>query len=88
LCQHSRDGARKADMMGTEGRRGDKCYIDALVGKMLDLHKRLAEAKSPTDRNRLQRRITATDQAIDNLVYELYDLTDEEIAIVEGAADQ
>ena len=57
-----------------------------LVEKMLDLHKRLAETKTPTDRNRLQRQITATDQAIDQLVYELYDLTDEEIAIVEATA--
>lgn len=59
-----------------------------LVEKMLDLHKRLAEAKTPTTRQRLQRQITATDQAIDTLVYELYDLTDEEITIVEGATDQ
>jgi len=32
----------------------------------------------------LQRQIDATDQQIDKLVYELYGLTDEEIAIVEG----
>ena len=31
----------------------------------------------------LDRLIAATDQQIDHLVYELYDLTDEEIAIVE-----
>jgi len=31
-----------------------------------------------------QRQIDATDQEIDRLVYELYDLTDEEIAIVKG----
>jgi len=36
-------------------------------------------------RERLQRQIAATDQAIDELVYELYDLTCEEIAIVEEA---
>jgi hypothetical protein len=33
----------------------------------------------------LQRRIDPTDREIDRLVYELYGLTDEEIAIVEGA---
>ena len=33
----------------------------------------------------LQRQIEATDRQIDRLVYELYDLTEEEIAIVEGA---
>jgi len=27
-------------------------------------------------------------QAIDTLVYELYDLTDEEIAIIQGAAEE
>jgi hypothetical protein len=32
----------------------------------------------------IQRRIDATDQQIDKLVYELYELTPEEIAIVEG----
>jgi hypothetical protein len=32
----------------------------------------------------IQRQIDATDQQIDKLVYELYGLTPEEIAIVEG----
>jgi hypothetical protein len=34
---------------------------------------------------RLQRAIAATDRKIDNLVYELYALTDGEIKIVEGS---
>jgi len=33
----------------------------------------------------LSRQIEATDVAIDKLVYELYGLTEEEIAIVEGS---
>ncbi len=33
----------------------------------------------------IQRQIDATDRQIDRLVYELYDLTDEEIRIVEEA---
>jgi hypothetical protein len=33
----------------------------------------------------LQNAVTATDQQIDQLVYELYNLTQEEIALVEGA---
>ena len=33
----------------------------------------------------LSRQIEATDGAIDKLVYELYGLTEEEIAIVEGS---
>jgi hypothetical protein len=56
-----------------------------LVQTMLDLYK---QASSGTDHDRtlLARRIEATDRQIDRLVYELYDLTDEEIGIVEAAA--
>ncbi len=57
-----------------------------LVERILELHKRLAEAKTQRDRELLQRQINATDQEIDKLVYELYGLTEEEIAIVEGSA--
>jgi fido (protein-threonine AMPylation protein) len=57
----------------------------ALVERMLDLHKRLAAAKTPADKERLQRQIDATDQ-IDRLVYDLYGLTEEEIRIVEGTS--
>ena len=57
----------------------------SLVETMLDLHKRLAEAKTPTDRQLLERQIATTDNQIDRLVYELYELTEEEIGIVEEA---
>lgn len=53
-----------------------------LVELMLDLHKKLAAAKVPAEKTRIQRQITATDSAIDNLTYELYNLTPEEIKIV------
>jgi predicted nucleic acid-binding Zn-ribbon protein len=52
---------------------------------MLDLHKSLAVAKTPSQKTALQRQIDATDRRIDRLVYELYNLTDQEIAIVEEA---
>ncbi|MGH7773725.1 MAG: hypothetical protein ACREQA_15980 [Candidatus Binatia bacterium] len=42
-------------------------------------------AKNPNDKTSLQREIDATDRQIDQLVYELYGLTEEEIRIVEGA---
>ena len=45
-------------------------------------------AKTPTDKTAIQRQIDATDRQIDNLVYELYDLTDDEIRIVEEATRQ
>jgi hypothetical protein len=54
-----------------------------LVDCILTLHKQLASATTPTDKTILQRQIEATDREIDRLVYKLYDLTDEEIKIVE-----
>jgi len=41
------------------------------------------EAKLDHERNTLQRQIDATDKQIDELVYELYNLSDEERRIVE-----
>ena len=38
----------------------------------------------PQEQEMVKREIESTDRAIDNLVYELYGLTDEEIKIVEG----
>jgi hypothetical protein len=55
-----------------------------LVEQMLALHKQLAEAKTGHEQTMIQRQIDATDRQIDKLVYELYGLTPEEIAIVEG----
>jgi hypothetical protein len=59
--------------------------IVALVDSMLALHKQLAAAKSAAERAILQRQIDATDAEIDRLVYDLYDLTAEEVSVVEGA---
>lgn len=56
-----------------------------LVERMLELNRRLAAAKTNHDRTILGRQIDATDRRIDLLVYELYELTDEEIAIVEAS---
>jgi hypothetical protein len=52
---------------------------------MLDLNKHLVEAKAPQTKTVLQRRIETTDRQIDRLVYELYELTEDEIKIVEGS---
>ncbi len=57
----------------------------SFVQTMLDLHKQLSAAKTPPDRTAIQRQIDATDRRIDMLVYELYDLTDDEIRVVEDA---
>ena len=56
-----------------------------MVDSMLAMHKQLASAKGEAQRVAIQRQIEATDRAINRLVYNLYGLTKEEIAIVEGA---
>ena len=58
-----------------------------LVDRMLDLHKKQPEAKSPLEKERIARDIETTDRQIDQLVYDLYGLTEEEIKIVEGATE-
>jgi methylase of polypeptide subunit release factors len=59
-------------------------HIGNLVDSMLALHKQLASAKAEAQRGAIQRQIEATDAEIDRLVYDLYGLTEEETAIVEG----
>ena len=63
-------------------------HITHLVKSMLALHKQLASANSVSQREIIQRQIDATDAEIDRLVYELYGLTEEEIAVVEGAGGE
>jgi len=67
----------------TDAARHDKMV--ALVERMLELHRKLAAAAIPADKDLYQRQIEATDRQIDALVYELYDLTEDEIKIVEEA---
>jgi len=56
-----------------------------LVDSMLQAHQTLAAAKTDHEKSLIQRQIDTTDKQIDQLVYELYGLTDEEIRIVEEA---
>jgi hypothetical protein len=55
----------------------------ALVEEMLALHRRLAAARTDHEQTNLKRQIDAADRRIDRLVYDLYNLTEEEIRIVE-----
>jgi hypothetical protein len=57
----------------------------ALVDGMLALHNQLANVRAGHERTVIQRQIEATDRQIDNLVYELYGLTEDEIKIVDEA---
>lgn len=59
----------------------------ALVEQMLDLNKRLSVAQTQHEKTILQRQIEVTDRQIDQLVYELYELTEEEIRVIEETVD-
>ncbi len=56
----------------------------AQVERMLDLHKKRSGKLAPSELERVEREIAATDAEIDNLVYELYGITDEEQKVIEG----
>ena len=76
---------RKLDMLD-RGDKGRRDRMVSLVERMLDLHKRLAEAKTAHGKTNIQRQIDVTDEQIDNLVYELYGLSEDEIKVVKAAA--
>jgi type I restriction-modification system DNA methylase subunit len=65
-------------------------WTDLAAGadRMLALHAKLAAARTDHEKTVLQRQIDATDREIDQLVYELYGLTDDEIKIVEELSRQ
>jgi hypothetical protein len=64
--------------------RHDKLVV--LVDKLLGLMPKLRAATADSEKAVLQNAVTATDQQIDALVYELYGLTADEIKLVEGHA--
>ena len=53
-------------------------------GNEMRIMKDLPKAKTPHERESLKRTIAATDKQIEQLVYELYGLAEDEIRIVEG----
>jgi hypothetical protein len=60
--------------------------ITLLVSQMISLLEYLPQTKTDQERRLVQQEIDATDIRIDALVYELYGLTPEEIAVVEGSS--
>ncbi len=67
----------------------DKTRYDKLVelvDKLLTLTPKLRSATAESEKAVLQNAVDSTDQQIDALVYELYGLTPEEIALVEGSS--
>ncbi len=68
---------------------GDKRRHDRmvrLVTAMLDAKTHLAAAKTERDADYYRGKCDALDREIDSLVYDLYDLTAAEIALVESAS--
>ena len=59
-------------------------HMVLLVKKIMDLKKQMYDAKLPHIKTTIQRQIESADKQIDQLVYKLYGLTDEEIKIVES----
>jgi len=64
-----------------------KSQVDKMsnfVNRIIELNQRLEDKWLDYEREAIRRQIEATDRQIDQLVYELYGLTEEEIKIVEG----
>jgi len=59
--------------------------IVTLVDQMLDLHRQRAAARTPHDIEHLERQIASFDAQIDQHVYRLYDVSAEEIALIEAS---
>jgi len=57
--------------------------IIKLVEEIIDLNNNLHGSKTPHEKKLLEKQIEANDKKINNMVYELYGLTDEEIEIIE-----
>ncbi len=55
-----------------------------LVERMLDGKKKLADARTDSDKRFYERFCESLDQQIDTLVYQLYDITPDERKIIEG----
>ncbi len=62
--------------------------IVLMVDQMLTAKKQLQQAKTESDKNYLNRKCETLDKQIDELVYQLYGLTEEEIKIVEGSVNR
>ena len=71
------------DMSNTQDKEmHDK--IVTLVDNIIALNKKLSVEKNPNSITIINRQINAVDKQIDALVYKLYNLTDEEIRVIEG----
>jgi len=77
----------KIPIKGVNQTTNNKYFQDPivkLVDQMLESKKQLTKAKSESEKEYLEKKCSIIDKQIDQLVYELYGLTEEEIKIVEG----
>jgi hypothetical protein len=74
---------RKLDLKKPAEKAAHDKMVD-LVNRRLALTPKLRAATADSEKAVLQNAVTATDQQIDQLVYELYGLTEDEIKLVEG----
>jgi type I restriction-modification system DNA methylase subunit len=56
----------------------------SLVDRMLELHKKKASLPPSAEREKIEREIAVTDEKIDEIVYELYGMTEEERKIIKA----
>ncbi len=68
----------------TQSNKQQHDKLVTLVTQMLEVKKQLATAITDSDKNFLHNKCSSIDRQIDNLVYALYGLTEQEIKIVEG----
>jgi hypothetical protein len=71
----------------SDDRHLGKEKMASLVEQRASLQVRFESARTGNEKTRLQRQIDAADRQIDQFVYELYSLTDQEIALVESASE-
>jgi hypothetical protein len=75
---------RNIDFESTTDREYHRRMV-MLVGLIQETYNTLGKEKTTHDKTVLQRQINATDRQIDQLVYELYGLTQEEVALIEAS---
>lgn len=83
-CTKQYVGTLPIHRVSTPDERKQHDDIVALIERMLELTAKLAAA-TPATRAVLKSQVELTDRAIDQAVYALYGLTDDEIALVEAA---
>lgn len=78
------DDAKNLPIIKIENNNGIYKKLETNVQQMIELKSNSNNATLTSDKNRIEMRIKSLDYQIDQLVYKLYELTPEEIKIVEG----